>query len=125
MTRKITPVLLLVASGLLVATCGGSGPTGPSLEQTAGEREQFETNTSGAGESFEPNSCPTPGNPSKTLVCHLPPGNPDNGHDICIDDSAVPAHLAHGDYLGECVACTPGDPYCCAPGDPYCHPGSR
>jgi hypothetical protein len=31
----------------------------------------------------------------KVLVCH-------NGHEICISENAVPAHLAHGDYLGSC-----------------------
>jgi hypothetical protein len=36
------------------------------------------------------------------LVCHVPPGNPDNAHTICISPNAVPAHLAHGDYLGPC-----------------------
>jgi hypothetical protein len=39
----------------------------------------------------------------KVLICHIPPGNPDNAHEILIDDSAWPAHLAHGDYLGACV----------------------
>lgn len=38
----------------------------------------------------------------KTLVCHYPPGNPDNRHDICVGNAAVPAHEAHGDTLGAC-----------------------
>ena len=125
MTRKITRILLLVVTGLLVATCGGSGPTGPSPKETAGQQDHLGANADGAGGSLGPYSCPTPGNPNKTLVCHLPPGNPSNAHDICIGDSAVSDHLAHGDYLGECAGCTPGDPYCCAPGDPYCHPGRK
>ncbi|ATX78960.1 hypothetical protein Ga0123461_0523 [Mariprofundus aestuarium] len=40
----------------------------------------------------------------KVDVCHIPPGNPSNAHTINIDQSAVDAHLAHGDYLGECGA---------------------
>lgn len=32
----------------------------------------------------------------KVMVCH-------NGHNICVDYHAVPAHLAHGDYIGSCV----------------------
>lgn len=40
--------------------------------------------------------------PGKTVVCHVPPGNPGNAHTIIVGDPAVPAHLAHGDYLGEC-----------------------
>lgn len=42
---------------------------------------------------------------SKQLVCHIPPGNPANAHTICIAPSAVIAHLAHGDYLGQCLRC--------------------
>ncbi|XZF12514.1 hypothetical protein ACTHGU_12035 [Chitinophagaceae bacterium MMS25-I14] len=52
----------------------------------------------------------------KVLVCHIPPGNPDNAHEICIGEEAVPAHLDHGDKLGSCVSTPPpptpltGDP---------------
>jgi hypothetical protein len=35
-------------------------------------------------------------------ICHVPPGNPDNAHTIEVDPSAVPAHIAHGDYEGRC-----------------------
>lgn len=38
----------------------------------------------------------------KVWVCHIPPGNPENAHTIRIGESAVEAHLAHGDYRGEC-----------------------
>lgn len=39
----------------------------------------------------------------ETLVCHFPPGNPDDRHAICVDgDAAVQAHLAHGDAPGAC-----------------------
>jgi hypothetical protein len=38
------------------------------------------------------------------LVCHVPPGNPADAHEIEVASSAVPAHLAHGDTLGPCVA---------------------
>ncbi len=38
----------------------------------------------------------------KVTICHFPPGNPDNEHTISVGASAVPAHLAHGDYRGEC-----------------------
>jgi len=40
--------------------------------------------------------------PNKTLLCHYPPGNPDNRHEICVGNPAVPAHLALGDALGSC-----------------------
>jgi len=42
----------------------------------------------------------------KVTICHIPPGNPANAHEITVDAHAIPAHLAHGDNLGSCV-CTP------------------
>jgi hypothetical protein len=38
----------------------------------------------------------------KVDICHVPPGNPANAHTITVSENAVPAHLAHGDYLGAC-----------------------
>ena len=43
----------------------------------------------------------------KVVLCHVPPGNPENPLTIEVDESAVPAHLAHGDTEGECVEETP------------------
>jgi hypothetical protein len=36
------------------------------------------------------------------VICHIPPGNPENAHTIVVGAPAVPAHLAHGDTLGAC-----------------------
>ena len=35
-------------------------------------------------------------------LCHLPPGNPDNGHTITVGLGSKDAHLAHGDFVGAC-----------------------
>jgi hypothetical protein len=35
-------------------------------------------------------------------ICHRPPGNRENRHTLFVDESAVPAHLAHGDSRGHC-----------------------
>jgi hypothetical protein len=44
-----------------------------------------------------------PCNGKKNLqVCHVPPGNSGNSHEICINSNAVASHLAHGDRLGPC-----------------------
>lgn len=39
---------------------------------------------------------------NKTKVCHFPPGNWENKHNVCVSNSAVPAHLSHGDKMGDC-----------------------
>jgi len=36
------------------------------------------------------------------VICHVPPGNPENEHSIRVSINAVHAHLAHGDSLGPC-----------------------
>jgi hypothetical protein len=41
---------------------------------------------------------------AKIQICHLPPGNPSNWHTITIDANALPAHQAHGDLVGSCLA---------------------
>ena len=43
----------------------------------------------------------------KVTICHIPPGNPDNRHEITVSIFAVPAHvMLHGDNVGQCD----GDP---------------
>jgi LPXTG-motif cell wall-anchored protein len=43
------------------------------------------------------------GTDGRVTVCHVPPGNPDNAHNITISVKALPAHLAHGDTVGPCT----------------------
>ncbi len=38
----------------------------------------------------------------KIIICHIPPGEPENAHPIEIDLHAWPAHEAHGDVIGDC-----------------------
>lgn len=38
----------------------------------------------------------------KIVICHYPPGNPDNPQTISISVNALEAHLAHGDQIGVC-----------------------
>ncbi len=44
---------------------------------------------------------------AKVEVCHIPPGNPDNAHTIVISESALQAHLDHGDHVGPCESAPP------------------
>jgi hypothetical protein len=43
-----------------------------------------------------------PDDEKKTLICHVPEGNPLGFHSITVADKALPAHLAHGDKAGPC-----------------------
>jgi hypothetical protein len=65
-----------------------------------GETYGNECEASGAGVSLASHeTCRPPDVP----ICHIPPGNPSNRHTIHVDESAVPAHLRHGDYRGPCT----------------------
>lgn len=68
--------------------------------QTQAEKNLPETCTANAP-APDPRAC-DPADTKKTTVCHVPPGNPANAHTICVGNSAVPAHLDHGDFLGTC-----------------------
>lgn len=43
----------------------------------------------------------------KVIVCHSPPENPANKHTLEIGESALSAHLAHGDTVGVCIGGLP------------------
>jgi len=44
--------------------------------------------------------------PGKSLICHIPPGNPGNLMTLSVGDPAMPSHVEHGDYVGPCVGDT-------------------
>lgn len=50
---------------------------------------------------------------NKVLICHIPPGNPANAHNICVGQPAVEPHQnLHGDTIGGCSARPTVDPVC-------------
>ena len=54
----------------------------------------------------------------KVTICHVPPGNPGNAHELTVGASAVSAHQAHGDALGLCgPACAIEGAACVADAD--------
>ena len=58
---------------------------------------------------------------TKVTICHFPPGNHANFQQISIDAAGVPAHLAHGDFLGPCASdCNTNQTLCSTPPD-SCH----
>jgi hypothetical protein len=57
--------------------------------------------------AFHPPSVNAERDNEKVTICHIPPGNPENRHEITVSIFAVPAHvMLHGDNVGECG----GDP---------------
>ena len=54
---------------------------------------------------------------SRVTLCHVP-GRAENAHTITVGSAAVKAHLAHGDYAGECAtACHVEGDACAASSD--------
>ena len=77
------------------------GPEGNS-PQVANDEQPLTSGDGGVA------GCPT----DKVLICHLPPGNPENAHTLCVGSPAVDAHLKHhGDNLGECGVSIGTPPY--------------
>jgi hypothetical protein len=56
-----------------------------------------------------------PAQTHKLTICHIPPGNPENAHTLCVGSPSLEAHLAHGDAQGPCACPQAGDP---APTEP-------
>lgn len=75
------------------------GVSGPSSDNVS------ESGTGGgSGNSYKKPQRPSPGiRVKRVTICHIPPGNPDNAHTLMISSFALPAHLAHGDYTGQCI----------------------
>jgi hypothetical protein len=43
------------------------------------------------------------GGQARVTICHIPPGNPENRHEVTIGEPAVEPHVVeHGDYVGLC-----------------------
>ena len=81
----------------LTAACAGDESTGTQQDPTfnlTGTEELARQQEDG---SYDCES------PRKVLICHIPPGNPDNAHTICVGAPAVRAHEEnHGDPIGAC-----------------------
>ena len=61
----------------------------------------------------------------KVVICHIPPGNPDNKHTITIGAPAVKAHLSHGDVLEACPSGVPPGNETNPPGNETIPPGNQ
>ena len=88
---------LFAVLACLTAACAGEDPTEATGDPTlylTGTEERARQNEDGSVDCESPR---------KVLICHIPPGNPDNAHTICVGAAAVRAHEEnHGDPIGEC-----------------------
>lgn len=86
MLRVITWGVIVALITAMTASIAGAQPgKGKALGHKAA------ANTDGATPQEEVE------NSKKVLVCHIPPGNPENAHVISISVNALKAHEAHGD----------------------------
>ena len=94
--------IFCITGVLLLSACGGGGAG--SLNEAADSVGGPQVCTPGAP---DPRAC-DPADTKKTTICHIPPGNPANAHTLCVGNPAVPAHLAHGDFVGSCCDAVDG-----------------
>ncbi len=95
----------LLASFLSVFALLASGCTGQSEDETLYMTGTEELAVKTADGEYVCES------PKKVLICHIPPGNPDNAHTICVSTHAVETHVSHhGDLVGVCDGDVPEDP---------------
>jgi hypothetical protein len=104
------------AAIIAVCGCGGSGDNLTASSDLSSATGNGPGNGKGNG-----NGSAHCNQDHKILICHIPPGNPSNWHEICIDLHAWDAHKRnHGDNevdaLGECPP-PPDCPSSC-PGEP-------
>jgi hypothetical protein len=94
--RYWTIAFLFASLGLMAPACTQEAEDVEAVTETGLEMEEVNGST-GSG-----NQCNIECDGHKILICHIPPGNPENAHEICVGAPAVPAHLAHGDLCGQC-----------------------
>jgi hypothetical protein len=82
---------------------------GSEVDSSAGDSSSEAALRGGNGKGGNGDADPNDGGggQEKVTICHIPPGNPANAHSITIGAPGVPAHLAHGDSLGECAPVAP------------------
>ena len=92
MRTKLYILLGILLSGAIAAACFSSSED-DSMYLTGTEEYAI------TGKNGQPECT----NPKKVLICHIPPGNPANAHDICVSTHAVEPHQTHhGDTVGAC-----------------------
>ncbi|MBS1961114.1 MAG: hypothetical protein JST04_02780 [Bdellovibrionales bacterium] len=119
---------LLLAVGCSKAAFESNASESENLAQLESDSVRPETDEGCAAEESSPlEDCAKP-NSKKVLVCHVPPGNPDAKHTICISQQgAIHGHGLNlddpyalgghgGDRLGSCESYDDEEEYGCPQG---------
>src|SRR5690348_4127706 len=101
MFRNLVWLGIVTALGISSIACVSAQPD-VSEEEDEHESAQQELSKAVSQSSHEAGK-----SSAKVDICHIPPGNPANAHTISVAPSAVPAHLAHGDTIGDCSGAEP------------------
>jgi hypothetical protein len=80
-----------------------SGNSDNSSSDKSGNSDNSGSDKSGNSDN---SSSDKDNNDGKVTICHIPPGNPSQRQTITVDQSAVSAHMAHGDSMGACSGVT-------------------
>jgi hypothetical protein len=91
--RGLFVVANLFALVALVA-CGGESPLSTGADEALSTRESSNVTSLATSAQAEQQL--------KVTICHVPPGNPDNAHEITVAEASLPAHFPHGDTFGTC-----------------------
>jgi len=99
---------LLAFPALTFADGGGNGHGhGHAHQHGGGGNGNGHGDGHGHGQGNDPADDDGDTNTDHVVICHVPPGNPDNAHTITVGAPAVAAHTAnHGDRLGACQSVT-------------------
>ena len=95
--RGLASRRFLLAGGLVVALVMSSCVGEPPHDALVGGGPGVDVQNANDGDS------------AAVLICHLPPGEPDNPQTIAVAPDAVAAHVAHGDSLAPCPDATDTD----------------
>ena len=82
-----------VAAVLFVWACGGGQDQSSSSDAQSSVQRELAKVPAAAAKSPE----------EMVNICHIPPGNPANAHEITVGERAARAHIVnHGDRVGGC-----------------------
>ena len=98
-------VFASIVALVALAACGGESPLSTGADPASSARES----PNGTSLAAQAQGQAEP----KVTICHVPPGNPANAHEITVAEASLEAHFPHGDTLGTCEG-EPPPPVECA-----------